>query len=155
MFLPLTNIPTTTKFLPIPSRLEGRCRDACSAGRDAAPAGGELTWLAVYGRLWVSVRPRKGPATEAGWTGTGGRGEIAARIHVPGSADQGFKTPRWSAERRCRVPLFPGDPGSKPRPLPSCAFRRFTSLSFMESEGPEPPTHADHLRARMTLAPKA
>jgi hypothetical protein len=26
---------------------------------------------------------------------------------VPGRTDQGFKTPRRSAERRCRVPLFP------------------------------------------------
>src|SRR3978361_2263693 len=32
------------------------------------------------------------------------------------------KSPRRDAERRCRVPLFPGDPGSKPRPLPSAPF---------------------------------
>jgi hypothetical protein len=43
---------------------------------------------------------------------------------VPGRTDQGFKTPRRDAERRCRVPLFLGDPGNKPRPLPRCAFRR-------------------------------
>ena len=43
---------------------------------------------------------------------------------VPGRTDQGFKTPRRDAERRCRVPLFLGNPGNKPRPLPRCAFRR-------------------------------
>src|SRR3954465_13779461 len=69
------------------------------------------------------------------------RREIAEGCHVPGRTDRGFKTPRRSAERRCRVPLSPGDPGDTPRPLPSCAFRRFTSLSFKESEDPEPPTH--------------
>ena len=46
---------------------------------------------------------------------------------VPGRTDQGFKTPRWSVERRCRVPLFAGDPANKPRPLPRCAFRRSVS----------------------------
>jgi hypothetical protein len=39
---------------------------------------------------------------------------------VPGSK----KSPRRDAERRCRVPLFLGNPGNKPRPLPRCAFRR-------------------------------
>src|SRR3954447_11094755 len=34
------------------------------------------------------------------------------------------KSPRRDAERRCRVPLFLGNPGNKPRPLPRCAFRR-------------------------------
>src|SRR5438270_4010264 len=56
-----------------------------------------------------------GSATEAGWTGTGVRREIAEGCRVPGSADQGFKTPRRSAGRRCRVLLSPGDPGDKPR----------------------------------------
>src|SRR3979411_163415 len=43
---------------------------------------------------------------------------------VPGRTEQGFKTPRRDAERRCRVPLFLGNPGNKPRPLPRCACRR-------------------------------
>src|ERR1700709_497209 len=43
---------------------------------------------------------------------------------VPGRTDQGLKTPRREAERRRRVPLFLGNPGNKPRPLPRCAFRR-------------------------------
>src|SRR3954447_26942509 len=105
----------------------------------AAPEGGELTWLAVRGRPWVSVRPRKGSATEAGWTGEGGRREIAARIHVPGSADQGLKTPRRSAERRCRVPLFPGDPGNTPRPLPIAPFGASASLRFTGGSTLNPP----------------
>jgi len=75
--------------------------------------------------LGIRPAPLRGSATEAGWTGTGMRREIAEGCHVPGSADQGLKTPRWSAERRCRVPLSSGDPGDKPRLLPSCAFRRF------------------------------
>ena len=47
--------------------------------------------------------------------------------HVPGRTDRGLKTPRRDVERRCRVPLFPGDPGNKPRLLPRCAFRRSAS----------------------------
>src|SRR5947199_10821983 len=43
------------------------------------------------------------------------RREIAEGCHVPGRTVRGFKTPRRSAERRCRVPLFPGDPGNTPR----------------------------------------
>src|ERR1700754_2836001 len=49
-----------TIFFPIPSLLKGRCRDACSAGRDAAPAGVEGTSLCVIGRPWVSVRAHYG-----------------------------------------------------------------------------------------------
>ena len=54
--------------------------------------------------------PLRGPATVCGWTGTGKRREIAEGCRVPGRADRGFKTPRRSAERRCRVPLSSGDP---------------------------------------------
>ena len=43
------------------------------------------------------------------------RREIAEGCHVPGRTDRGLKTPRWSAERRCRVPLASGDPGDTPR----------------------------------------
>src|SRR4051795_9222942 len=50
------------------------------------------------------------------------RREIAEGCHVPGRTDQGFKTPRRSAARRCRVPLFPGDPGNTPRPVTSAPF---------------------------------
>src|SRR3954471_24449757 len=38
-----------------------------------------------------------------------------------------FKTPRRDAERRCRVPLFLGNPGNMPRLLPRRAFRRSVS----------------------------
>src|SRR3954464_12213648 len=70
------------------------------------------------------------------------RREIAEGCHVPGSADQGLKTPRWSAERRCRVPLFPGDPGDTPRLLPSCAFRRFHLPLSCRGRFIEPTNHA-------------
>src|SRR5437588_7706017 len=43
------------------------------------------------------------------------RREIAEGCQVPGRTDQGLKTPRRSAGRRCRVLLSPGDPGDKPR----------------------------------------
>ena len=69
------------------------------------------------------------------------RREIAEGCHVPGRTDRGFKTPRWSAERRCRVHLSSGDPEDKPRLVDYAPFGASTSLSFKESEGPEPPTH--------------
>ncbi|MEA2881398.1 MAG: hypothetical protein QOH32_654 [Bradyrhizobium sp.] len=59
------------------------------------------------------------------------RREIAEGCHVPGSADQGLKTPRWSAERRCRVPLFPGDPGNTPRRVDYAPFGASASLRFI------------------------
>src|SRR3954470_7443050 len=70
------------------------------------------------------------------------RREIAEGCHVPGRTDRGFKTPRWSTERRCRVPLFPGDPGNKPRLLPRCAFRRSASLFSVRGRFTEPTIHA-------------
>ena len=69
------------------------------------------------------------------------RREIAEGCHVPGRTDRGFKTPRWSAERRCRVHLSSGDPEDKPRLVDYAPFGASTSLSLHESEGPEPPTH--------------
>jgi hypothetical protein len=47
------------KFLGIPSLLKGRCRDACSAGRDAAPAGVGVVPCAPGGP-WVTVRAHYG-----------------------------------------------------------------------------------------------
>ena len=75
MFPPLDISSYCVKFLGIPSLLKGRCRDACSAGRDAVPEGGGLTWLFVRGSTWVSVRPhyRGLPPKLAG------RGQAAAR----------------------------------------------------------------------------
>ena len=46
-------------FHPIPSLLKGRCRDACSAGRDAAPAGVGVVPCAPGGP-WVTVRAHYG-----------------------------------------------------------------------------------------------
>src|SRR4051794_4216665 len=42
-----------------PAPLEGRCRDACSAGRDAAPAGVGVVPHALGGP-WVTVRAHYG-----------------------------------------------------------------------------------------------
>ena len=67
---------------------------------------------------------------------------------VPGSK----KSPRRDAERRCRVPLILGNPGIKPRPLPSCAFRRSASLVSYGGRFSEPQLTRMHLRAAMTLA---
>src|ERR1044072_4819914 len=69
------------------------------------------------------------------------RREIAEGCHVPGRTDRGFKTPRWSAGRRCRVLLSSGDPGDKPRLVDYAPCGASTSLFFKESEGPEPSTH--------------
>src|SRR3954466_5823966 len=86
-----------------------------------------------------------GPTTEAlplAWLdGDRHAAQIAEGCHVPGRTDRGFKTPRRSAERRCRVPLSSGDPGDKPRPVTA----RLSALPLppILSEGhPEPPTHA-------------
>src|SRR6267142_2037774 len=97
----------------------------------------------VTGRPWVSVRPVTGSATVS-WLDEGqasGAKTPCSRTssgvcQVPGRTDQGFKTPRRDAERRCRVPLFLGNPGNKPRPLPRCAFRRSASLSSVRERGP-------------------
>jgi hypothetical protein len=107
----------------------------------AAPAGGELTWLRALGRLWVSVRAHYGALPLARLDGDRRRREIAARIHVPGRTDQGFKTPRRSAERRCRVPLFPGDPGDTPR-LVTMRLSALPPPSVLPEGHPEPPLHA-------------
>src|SRR5258708_1218473 len=57
---------------------------------------------------------------------------------VPGTK----KSPRRDAERRCRVPLFLGNPGNKPRPLPRCAFRRSASLFSLRGRFTEPTIYA-------------
>jgi hypothetical protein len=47
-------------FIPIPSLLKGRCRDACSAGRERRLRAWRGTSLCVIGRPWVSVRAHYG-----------------------------------------------------------------------------------------------
>src|ERR1043166_2713299 len=68
------------------------------------------------GRLRVSVRAhyRALPLCVAG-RGQGEGRESAGGCHVPERRARGLKTPRRSAERRCRVMLFPGDRGDKPQ----------------------------------------
>src|SRR5436305_1864734 len=46
---------------------------------------------------------------------------------VPEVRPQGQKSPRWSAERRCRVPLFPGAFGKYAAAVTNCAVRRSAS----------------------------
>ena len=43
------------------------------------------------------------------------QGPFRRSAKSPEERTRAFKTPRWSAERRCRVPLSFGDPGDKPR----------------------------------------
>jgi hypothetical protein len=98
---------------------EGRCG-----------ARGCVSQTQTRGALGNRPCPLRGAAF-SGWTGQvkGGRkpawmasfkARACAGRTVPGTK----KSPRRDAERRCRVPLFPGDPGDKPRLLPRCAFRR-------------------------------
>jgi hypothetical protein len=100
---------------------EGRC-GAWGCARKHGP-----------GRPWVSVRPVRVCHCElAGRGQASGAKSPCSRTstgvcQVPGRTDQGFKTPRRDAERRCRVPLFSVSPGNMPRPLPRCAFRRSVS----------------------------
>ena len=86
---------------------------------DAAP--GDVPRKHALGRPWVSVRPVIGSATEAGWTGTGERREIAVLRpqgrQVPGRTDQGLKDAATERRKALPWPLFPGDPGNKLRSL--------------------------------------
>src|SRR3954462_8734737 len=60
--------------------------------------------------------------------GTGARGRKPSGswrkpLLVPEARSQGRRSRRrWSAGRRCRVPLFPGDPGHTPRLVTNAPF---------------------------------
>ena len=69
------------------------------------------------------------------------RREIAEGCHVPGRTDRGLKTPRRSAERRCRVPLSSGDPEDMPRPVTVAPFGASAPSLFRCRGHPEPPDH--------------
>ena len=114
---------------------EGRCgawgRASQARNREALGFRPALNWVChceLAGRGQASGA--KSPCSRAS-TGA---------CQVPGRTDQGFKTPRRDAERRCRVPLFLGNPGNKPRPLPRCAFRR--SVSPQKGRSTKSPTRA-------------
>src|SRR3954452_7560229 len=55
-----------------------------------------------------------------------GRGQAAARnrrsAKSPEERTRVLRRRRWSAGRRCRVPLFPGDPGDTPRLVTNAPF---------------------------------
>src|SRR3954453_1580172 len=98
--------------------------------------------VAHRSREYLGIRPAplSGSATEAGWTGTGS-GAKSPCAKSP-EARTRATPPRRNVERRCRVPLFPGDPGNKPRLLPRCAFRRSASLFSVRGRFTEPTIHA-------------
>src|SRR4051794_32839665 len=127
-----------------PAPVEGRCRDACSAGRDAAPAGVGVVPHALGGP-WVAVRAHYGalPSMAGRKRAKGGETCLDQRAGLApaagSTAPRSKKSPRRSAERRCRVPLFPGDPGNKPRPVTVAPFG--ASLPLFWREHPEPPIH--------------
>ena len=77
----------------------------------------------------------------AGARGREPSGSWRKPLLVPEARPQGQKSPRRNVERRCRAPLFPGDPGNKPRPLPRCAFRRPVS-PHCRGERTKSPTRA-------------
>ena len=90
--------------------------------------------------------PLRGAAFN-GWTRRVKGGETRldgelARARARKNRSQGQKSPRRNVERRCRVPLIPGDPGIKPRLLPRCAFRRSASLFSFQGRFTEPTIHA-------------
>jgi hypothetical protein len=127
IFHPLDKYSYHSTFPPIPSLLKGRCRDACSAGRDAAPAGVGVVPCAPGGP-WVTVRAHYGaPPSMAGRVPAKG-GETCldqracSRRCLEEPVPRSKKSPRRDAERRCRVPLFPGNPGNKPRPCYGAPF---------------------------------
>jgi antitoxin CptB len=130
---------------PIPH--EGRYlgRFVARDGSGACGRGGDVP-RRTRGALGNRPCPLRGAAL-SGWTGAGeGRGNLPGwrekLAPVPGSqVPRSKKSPRRSAERRCRVPLFPGVPGNTPRLLPIAPFGASASLSFKESEDPETPTH--------------
>src|SRR3954451_18415860 len=153
-----TRVYTPRHPIPQEGALPGTLR---SAGSDAAPAGGEGTSLAALGGPWVTVRAHYGalPSMAGRGQAKGGRKPGWMRavrlVSWPGrTAPRSKKSPRWSAERRCRVPLFPGDPGNTPRPVTLAPFGASTSLSLEESEGPETPTHVNSFAGRDEAWPK-
>src|SRR5882757_2683953 len=125
---PLDIFSHWTKFFPIPSLLKGRCRDACSAGRDAAPAGVEGTSLCVIGRPWVSVRAHYGALPLMWLDGDRQRREITVR-QVPGRTDRGLKERCGGTLKGVAVCLcFPAIREASRGRYPRCAFRRPVSL---------------------------
>ena len=121
----------------------GALLEAFGSGTERKLAGGATrrlmrrlgTCLASTNREALGFRPARNWVCHCELAGRGqasGAKKPCSRIssgicQVPGRTDQGLKTSRRDAERRCRVPLFPGNPGNKPRPLPRCAFRRSVS----------------------------
>jgi hypothetical protein len=119
-------------FPSISSRLEGALPGTLwNVGVGAAPGAGAN--VALRSREALGFRPaRKGLPLKLAGRGqaSGAKSPCSGRkaAKSPEERTEAKRSPRWNVERRCRVPLFPGDPGNKPRLLPRCAFRRSISL---------------------------
>jgi hypothetical protein len=134
-------------FPSISSQLEGALPGTLwNVGVGAAPAGGGKRSPRTREALGFRPGPLRGTATVS-WLGGDRRAARNRRAQAsaaksPEERTKAKRSPRRNAERRCRVPLFPGSPGSKPRPLPRCAFRRSASLFSVRGRFSETPTHA-------------
>jgi hypothetical protein len=99
----LIPVPKTSTIL-LASCSRGALHEASGVGQDRRP--GTCLASTHSGGSGRPSGPEKGSATEVGWTGTGG-GAKSPCGQVPGSTDQGLKTPGRSVERRCRGLYFP------------------------------------------------
>src|ERR1700709_143808 len=136
MFRRLTNIPTALSFVLSRPCFKGRCRDACSAGRDAAPAGVEGTSLCVIGRPWVSVRAHYGALPLTWLDGDRQRREIVVS-QVPRRTDRGLKKRRGGTAKGVAVCLcFLAIQEISRGRYQRCAFRRPVSLPLRRRETP-------------------
>jgi antitoxin CptB len=112
--------------------------------------------LNVFGRP-LGFRPaRKGlPLKMAGrGQASGAKSPCSGRkaAKSPEARTKAKRSPRRNVERRCRVPLFPGDPGSKPRLLTQGAPFGVPPPSFLLEGGSlNPPFTRRDLRAAMPL----
>jgi hypothetical protein len=135
-FSNLIPVPRTSLIL-LASCSRGALHEASGVGQDAAPAA-----VPRKHRLGSPGFP-SGPNTgvcHRSWLDGDRRAARNRQESSPRKNGPGLKTPRRSVERRCRVPLFPGDPGNKPRPLPRCAFRR--PVSPQKGRSTRTPTRA-------------
>jgi hypothetical protein len=128
-----------------PNLRERYLRTLWNVGVGAAPGTGAN--VALRSREASGFRPaRKGlpPKLAGRGQASGAKSPCSGRkaAKSPEERTEAKKSPRRNVERRCRVPLFSGDPGNKPRLLPRCAFRRSASLFSCRGRFSKTPTHA-------------
>jgi hypothetical protein len=143
-------------FLVIPSHWRERClgRFGTWGWERRLVRGADVAH--VFGRPWVSVRPERVCHCEMAGRGqaSGAKSPCSGRkaAKSPEERTEAKKSPRRNVERRCRVPLFPGDPGNKPRLLPKVRLSAFRLPLFSSREVFSNPTTRKNSRAAMTLA---